>query len=150
MICWVCRAPITEDQATAAATGLPRSLRANEGSRTHLRCHGEWREAQSPASTPSRVRDLAPLPAGPRFLYAEDIARLRGVSARQARRWLASLQEMHGHDMVGSVPGRRGARRFTTEAALASIAPRSHRVEDQMRRVIEEILQRLAAVERSP
>ncbi len=47
MICWVCRSPMVEAEATAAATGLPRHLRANEGSRIHLRCHGEWKNMPS-------------------------------------------------------------------------------------------------------
>jgi hypothetical protein len=57
------------------------------------------------------------------MLFAEDIARLRSISRWQARRWLAQLEENHGADVVGCFPGRRGVRRYTSEAALAKIGP---------------------------
>lgn len=47
MVCWLYRAPMTEDQATDAATSLPRSVRAKEAQSHSLRYHGEWRDAQS-------------------------------------------------------------------------------------------------------
>ena len=147
MICWVCRSPMIEGGATAAATGLPRHLRANEGSRIHLRCHGEWKNVR-PAPTPSPVRSGTPLPAGEIFLYAKDIASLRGISVRQARRWLATLAEQHGCDVVGSAAARRGTRRFTSEAALANIAPRAKRAHDHLADVVTEIIERLDAIER--
>lgn len=59
-------------------------------------------------------------------LYAEDIAKLEGVSLRAAQTRLASLEAKHGPDAVGTE--RRGLggrpRRYTTRAALARLAPR--------------------------
>lgn len=56
-----------------------------------------------------------------KLLFAEDIAALRGVSRWQARRWLLQLEDRFGEAAVGRMPGRRGVRRYTSEAALARV-----------------------------
>jgi hypothetical protein len=102
-----------------------------------------------PVASPSgRVASGTALPIGANFLYAKDIASLRGISVRQARRWLVTLAEQHGADVVGSAAGRRGTRRFTSEAALANIAPRTRRANDHLAEVVAEIIDRLNAIER--
>ena len=56
---------------------------------------------------------------GVKLLFSGDVARLRGVSVPQARKCLVDLEAKHGGAVVGYV----GRRRFTTEAALLTIAP---------------------------
>ncbi len=55
------------------------------------------------------------------MLFAEDIAAVRGISRWQARRWLVALERRFGESAVGRFPGRRGVRRYTSEAALARV-----------------------------
>ncbi len=54
-----------------------------------------------------------------RYLYAHDVAVLRGVSTSTARAWLALLERRYGPRVVGRV----GKRLFTTESSLARIGP---------------------------
>jgi hypothetical protein len=82
-----------------------------------------------------------------RVLYAEDIARLRGISVRQARRWLEEMESQHGAALVGRFPGRGGARRFTTAAALSSIGPVRDRTSDLLVAFVAEVRKRLDALE---
>jgi hypothetical protein len=124
MTCWVCGIAIEESDASTVPSKLPHRYRAHIGARVHLRCHGEWRHVQVPTHAPV-VPTMPPAPLGVGYLFAEDIARLRGVSRWRARRWLAYLEEHHGEEVVGRMPGRRGVRRFTTEAALRAVGPRT-------------------------
>ena len=54
-----------------------------------------------------------------KYLYAGDIATLRGVSQSTARAWMAALERQHGSRVVGRI----GKRLFTTERALSLVAP---------------------------
>ena len=123
--CWVCGRPIEGGDQLVVAKELPGRRRAYEGTAIHLRCQGEWREGPPVASAARRAPPTpSRLPLG-KHLYAEDIAELRGISRWQARRWLVFLEQVHGDRVVGRVPGRRGVRRFTMEAALRTVGPRT-------------------------
>lgn len=83
----------------------------------------------SPVDLPSgrdrvgRMRDESP---SGEFLYAEDVAKLRRISVRQAQRYLRRMQAEHGPSVVGSVPGRRAPRLYTTATALEKVGPGHH------------------------
>lgn len=55
----------------------------------------------------------------PRFIFARDVAKMRGVSIRSAQRWLAAFERKHPLAV-----GRIGLKLYTTEAALREVAPR--------------------------
>ena len=123
MTCWVCGRAIDEGEASIVPAKLPRAHRAREGARVHLRCHGEWGEERRAPKPARSERHRLSLPDAGGYLYAADLARLRGISARQARRWLVRLEEQYGEQVVGRVDARRGVRRYTSAAALAAIGP---------------------------
>lgn len=54
-----------------------------------------------------------------RFLFAADIARMRGVSRTTAFRWLRAVEKEHGPTVVGRI----GNRRYVTRASMMTIAP---------------------------
>jgi hypothetical protein len=153
LTCWVCRAAIADGEARTTPATLPRRLRGFEGQPVHLRCHGDWAEVRCPG-TPSR-RDARPkgaIAAGTTLLFAEDIAALRGISPRQARRWLQRLEEQHGTKAVGQIDARRGTRRYTTRAALESIGPRLQHAGDQLAALVDRVRaveQRVGELERT-
>ena len=120
--CWVCGTAIAPGQASVPARGVPHRLRSFEGNSVHLRCHGDWDVVPPPAPGPKRVERPSALVEGKR-LFAEDVAAMRGISPRQARRWLVRLELRYGTTVVGRIDGRRGPRRFTTAAALDAIGP---------------------------
>jgi hypothetical protein len=76
-------------------------------------------------------------------LYAKDIARLRGVTVRTARRWLKDLERLHGPQVVGRVGVKV---LFTTTEALAVVCPA---IADQSRQEarLADVERRLAEVE---
>lgn len=81
------------------------------------------------------------------MLFAQDIARRRKISRSQARRWLEMLEAEYGASVVGRVRGRRGVRRYTTEAALARIGPRAANVETKLMSAIGDLVRRIDALE---
>jgi len=81
------------------------------------------------------------------MLFAEDIARLRKITRRQARRWLEMLEAEHGAAVVGRAPARHGVRRFTSESALARIGPRAGVVEARLVAMIRELEKRIRTLE---
>ncbi len=96
---------------------------------------------------PPPTRPAAAFQPGGQLLFARDIAALRGVTARQARRWLERL-EIHGTDAVGRIEGRRGPQRYTTEAALQTIEPATARRENsQLAEAAAELADRVARLE---
>ena len=123
-VCWVCGTAIEAGQASVPARRVPHRLRAFDGTPIHLRCQGEWNGVVAPARGGRRAdRPGGSLTEGKR-LFPEDVARMRGISPRQARRWLIRLELRYGVAVVGRIDGRRGPRRFTTAAALETIGPR--------------------------
>ena len=122
--CWVCGTAIDAGTGERAGAGVPHRLRAFEGKPVHLRCHGDWDGVAPPALGPKRVERPAGALAEGKRLFAEDVAATRGISPRQARRWLLQLEQRYGVAVVGRIDGRRGPRRFTTAAALEAIGPR--------------------------
>lgn len=57
-------------------------------------------------------------------IYAEDIANRYGMPLPRAKRWLLWLDRKYGSAVVGHLPSQGGGViRFTTAAALGSIAP---------------------------
>jgi hypothetical protein len=145
--CWVCRTRIEDREVRVPARGVPHRLRAFEGKPVHLRCHGEWDGVAAPAPGASRAdRAIKPLADGQR-LFAHDIAVTRGISARQARRWLARLEIAYGVAVVGRIDGRRGPRRFTTAAALETIGPSLGQAEAEILNRITSLEARVAHLE---
>lgn len=136
--CWVCKGPIRSDERSVPATGVPRRHRASEGKLVHLRCHGEWPTTSAPPKRKSEVARERAAGAGP-FLFARDVARLRNITVRRARRWLQELDEKFGSALVGRV----GNRRYTTTAALADVGPRP----DRGAEAFEALARRVAALE---
>jgi hypothetical protein len=120
--CWVCSTAIMLGEASVPARGVPHRLRAFAGKPVHLRCYGDWDGVALPAAGPTRVECPSALVEGKR-LFAEDVAAMRGISVRQARRWLMRLEERYGTVVVGRMDGRRGPRRFTTATAFEAIGP---------------------------
>jgi hypothetical protein len=78
-----------------------------------------------------------------KYLYARDIAERRGITERAARGWLLRLEREHGARVVG----RAGSRRFTTDDALATVAPGFDRTRARFA-AIEERVRRLAKMVR--
>ena len=145
MNCWVCSRPIEGGDRLVVAKGLPARLQTHEGTTIHLRCHGEWEDVRPAAESPAQLKPTTRHRAARKQLFAEDLAMLRGITRRQALRWLQQLEETHGSEVVGRVDRGGRARRFTTEAALSSISPPTERELDQ---TIVAILERLEALER--
>jgi hypothetical protein len=142
----VCQRAIEPGEKQVAGRGLPRRLRRYEGQPLHLRCHGEWgdvavpQKAARPAAPPAaRPRDTAPA-----LLFAEDLALRFGISRWRARRLLVALERQHGPTVVGRAPGRRGPRRYTTEAALRAVTPR---MADEDTEVVANLAARVMALE---
>ncbi len=109
-------------------------------------------------------REVAPTdPDKP--LYAEDIAKLEGVSLSTAHRRLIALERSHGVEIVGRIPwsGSLLWRRYTTAGALARLKPSQRRhagealerviaAEDEqsaLRREIEKLNARVAILEKA-
>jgi hypothetical protein len=148
-VCWVCGTAIEAGQASVPARGVPHRLRALEGKPVHLRCHGDWDGvAPSASPRPKRVERRNALAEGQR-LFAEDLASMRGISVRQARRWLLRLEERYGTVVVGRMDGRRGPRRFTTSTALEAIGPRLQGSDSSVRQRVAELEARVERLERS-
>jgi hypothetical protein len=148
-VCWVCRTAIEAGQASFPARCVPHRLRAFEGKAVHLRCQGEWDGVIAPARGGRRVeRPGGSLTEGTR-LFAEDVAAMRGISPRQARRWLHRLELRFGVAAVGRIDGRRGPRRFTTEAALETIGPRLQSSDGLVHERMAELEARVERLERS-
>jgi hypothetical protein len=146
MTCWVCGMGIEAGDASSVPATLPHRYRAHAGARIHLRCYGEWRHLQvPPPQTTAATKPVASLGAG--FLFAEDIAHLRGISRWQARRWLEQLEDQHGALAVGRVQSGDRTRRYTTEAALELVGPRASRQSTDILDAIESLLARVAALE---
>jgi glutaredoxin 2 len=57
---------------------------------------------------------------GATLLFSGDIARLRGITAPHAYKWLVAVEKRYGETVVGRI----GNRPYTTEAAMATFAPR--------------------------
>ena len=146
--CWVCGTAITPEQASVPARAVPHRLRAFEGKPVHLRCHGDWDGVAPPMPRPKRVERPSALAEGKR-LFAEDVAAMRGISPRQARRWLMRLEEQYGALVVGRMDGRRGPRRFTTAAALEAIGPRLRGSDSAVDERLVELEARVERLERS-
>ncbi|HEY3821808.1 MAG TPA: hypothetical protein VGL81_31800 [Polyangiaceae bacterium] len=146
--CWVCGDALIEGQACVPARRVPHRLRAFEGKPVHLRCQAEWDGVVAPARPAGRVKSPAGSLAEGKRLFAEDVATMRGVSRRQARRWLLQLEMRYGVTVVGRIDGRRGPRRFTTTAALEAIGPWVHSA-DAVRERMEELEARVERLERS-
>jgi hypothetical protein len=147
--CWVCGRPIAEDDARVSARHVPHRLRGYEGKPVHLRCHGEWEGAAVFAAGARRAeRPRAPLLEGKR-LFAEDLATLRGISPRQARRWLIRLEATYGVAVVGRIDGRRGPRRFTTAASLEVIGPPMDGTDGSLRTRVADLEVRVEHLERA-
>jgi hypothetical protein len=142
--CWACSTAIDAGEASVPARGVPHRLRAFEGKPVHLRCHGDWNGVAAPATGPKRVERRSALVEGKR-LFAEDLAAIRSISVRQARRWLVRLDERYGAVVVGRMDGRRGPRRYTTAEALETIGPR---VQSGEAAVLERLMDLEARVER--
>lgn len=123
-------------------------MRAFEGKPVHLRCHGDWDEVAPPGRGPKRVERTSPVVEG-RRLFADDIAAMRGIGVRQARRWLARLESRYGIAVVGRIDGRRGPRRFTTATALETIGPRLQGCDTALRERLAELEARVDRLERS-
>jgi transposase-like protein len=146
--CWVCGTVIASGQASVPARGVPHRLRAFEGKLVHLRCQGDWNEAAALRArnrAPAR-RTKTPLALG-EPLFAEDVAAARGISPRQARRWMRKLEERYGVAVVGHVDGRRGPRRYTTAAALQAIGPCLQSDDDALRERMAELEVRIERLE---
>jgi hypothetical protein len=149
-MCWVCSTAIDAGQASVPARRVPHRLRAFEGKPVHLRCHGEWAGVVAQKARPRRVdRPSGSLTEGKRLL-AEDVAAMRGISPRQARRWLLRLEARYGIAVVGRIDGRRGPRRFTTTAALEAIGPRLQSEDTAIRERLADLEARVARLERAP
>ena len=146
--CWVCGLAIDPARASVPARGVPHRLRAFQGKPVHLRCHGDWDGVTPPARSPKRVERESPLVEGKR-LFAEDVAAMRSISARQARRWLHRLELYYGVAVVGRIDGRRGPRRFTTATALEAIGPRLQGTDAAVRERLAELEARVERLERS-
>lgn len=142
MTCWVCGQPL-DGQPTVAATNVPQRLLRYAGRSVHLRCQGAWAGAPWKPPWARRQRPAADLAEGPRLLYAEDIALLRGISRRQAHRWLVRLEQQFGAAAVGRLQGARRVRRYTTAAALEVVQPRMQRQDE----LLDAILVRLRELE---
>ncbi len=127
---------------------MPHRLRAFEGKPVHLRCQGDWDGVALPARGPKRVERASALVEGKR-LFAEDIAAMRGISPRQARRWLLRLEQHYGVAVVGRIDGRRGPRRYTTASALEAIGPRLQGSDAALRERLAELEARVERLERS-
>ena len=56
-------------------------------------------------------------------LYAEDVARLEGISIEAARRRLVALERKHGEGVVCRIPGNgmKHVRRYTTARAMEKV-----------------------------
>ena len=148
--CWVCGTPIDSGQASVPAQGVPHRLRGFEGKPIHLRCHGDWDGVAPPSARPKRVeRPAGSLTEGKR-LFAEDVAAMRGISPRQARRWLLRLELRYGVAVVGRIDGRRGPRRFTTAAALEAIGPRLDGCDALVHERVAELESRVELLEARP
>ena len=153
VVCWVCRGPVGATEAQTIPKNLPRRLRRFTSQPIHVRCLGEWRDVRPPPEGSTAKAKHAPLrtartarTAG-RLLFAEDLAVLRAISRRQATRWLVRLEQRYGVQAVGRVDGRRGPRRYTTEAALQALGPETSRPDLHLAEVVAELAQRLAEVE---
>jgi hypothetical protein len=143
LTCWVCRRAIEPGEAQVEGRALPRRLRRYEGQPLHLRCHGDWKDVVVPPHRPSQPVAPAPQPLrdAPPLLFAEDVARRLGMSSGRARRLLVRLERQYGPTIVGQAPGRRGPRRYTTEAALQSVAPRTRcETADLMASILERVV----------
>jgi hypothetical protein len=82
-----------------------------------------------------------------RALYAEDVAKIRRISIRQAQRWLAEMEMTHGPAVVGQIKGRSGVRRYTTESAMAVFGPYRPSFEARVDAMLEAFGKRLADLE---
>ncbi len=148
-VCWVCGTALEAGEASVPARRVPHRLRAFEGKPVHLRCHGEWDRVAAPTAGSRRVdRPAGSLAEGTR-LFAEDVAATRGISPRQARRWLLQLELRYGIAAVGRIDGRRGPRRFTTAAALGAIGPRLQSEDAIVQERFAELEARIERLERS-
>jgi hypothetical protein len=146
--CWVCGTAIGPEEARVPARGAPHRLRAFEGKPVHLRCHGDWDGVAPPARGPKPVERTSALVEGKR-LFTEDLAAMRGISIRQARRWLVRLELRYGVTVVGRLDGRRGPRRFTTASALETVGPRWQCEDEALSARIAALEQRVTQLERS-
>jgi hypothetical protein len=142
----VCGRTIEPGEPSVPAANVPKRYAAHAGKIVHLRCQGEWALVRPP---PKRAAPrLAPVASKARLLFAEDIAAVRGISRRVARRWLVDLEARHGAAVVGRISARRGVRRFTTEAALEAVSPRVERETRELQDVLMELAERVAEIER--
>ncbi len=146
--CWVCGSEMAPGQASVPARGVPHRLRAFEGKSVHLRCHGEWNGLAPPAVGPKPLERTSALVEGKR-LFAEDLAAMRRISVRQARRWLIQLERRFGVAVVGRIDGRRGPRRFTTATALETIGPRVDGADTLVHERLAELESRVEQLESS-
>jgi hypothetical protein len=146
LICWVCGRALEPGEPSVPAANVPKRYAAHAGKAVHLRCQGEWSLVRPPPKrAPSRV---SAAPSKACLLFAEDIAAIRGISRRVARRWLVELEERHGVSVVGRMSGRHGVRRFTTEAALEAVSPRVERQTRELYDLLMQLAERVGDIER--
>jgi hypothetical protein len=146
LTCWVCGQAIEPREPSVPAAKVPKRYAAHAGKAVHLRCQGEWALVRPP---PKRAASrVSTAPSNGCLLFAEDVAAVRGISRQVARRWLVELEERHGAAVVGRMSGRRGPRRFTTEAALEAVSPRVERETRELYEMVMQLAERLGEIER--